>query len=743
MPLPAGQGAFLLGADLNAPDVTVAISRRKKQRLFKSARAEKQNEELAAEKGPRISGQRRWLEDERKRTKLPTADGGADVSKQAQAHAKREAADMALDGAVGRKKAKRMAELERKKSQKAAKKAAAGQKTYNQAVAALASKVPKKGQLSPAAADLMQRLQRDATSEQRLLALVAEQVAAEPEKELSLFDIFFELHATGANLRTKQLALLSAVAVFKDLVPGYRIREPTEVDKATVRSKGVLATERHELALLQVYRRLLPMVEAGMKSYPKVVAPAVAALVKAASDFNYRQRLITSAVKYANSENDEVRRTVSLGLQEMVEADQRLEASKEVVTAIGNSAQAAAAGRGGRSLKTELLTVLLRLPIGRAEAAELNQDTSVAADDDVKREMAEASISHTAEFLKKAEATLLYEVFVVYLRILRQRGVHNREVISGSMVGLAKWGREVNLELLLEILAELKHAVLDAIGQADELVALQGLNCALVLLSGPSQALITDATWLADACTRALALALPSLHSTHSESESWPPERCFVMEGDNLHLCKKEMAAALDSESVPALVLRCLDNAMRCPHGFGRASDSAIASLLETLFLLAASADSHVALALLKEGAAILKRNYRLHTLLDTEGGLFGLGGITDRAVSVAWQLHPLGCSLSPAPAKVGRGLAATVKSRRALLAELFPARDSKAWLESEFPQHLASLLEAPVPAGLAIGGEQRAQQQQSRKAAAKALSSASFCSEAELRTMLGVRSMP
>ena len=53
----------------------------------------------------------------------------------------------------------------------------------------------------------------------------------------------------------------------------------------------------------------------------------------------------------------------------------------------------------------------------------------------------------------------------------------------------------------------------DALARCDEFVSLHGLNCALVLLSGPSQALLTDVSWLAEAMTGALSLALPSMFS--------------------------------------------------------------------------------------------------------------------------------------------------------------------------------------------------------------------------------------
>ncbi|CAE7283140.1 NBN [Symbiodinium natans] len=81
-------------------------------------------------------------------------------------------------------------------------------------------------------------------------------------QELDLFDIFFHLHRVSKDRETRLMALLSGVAVFKDLVPGYRIREPTEQERAQIRSKPVLALERYELKLLQTYRRLLPDLEA-------------------------------------------------------------------------------------------------------------------------------------------------------------------------------------------------------------------------------------------------------------------------------------------------------------------------------------------------------------------------------------------------------------------------------------------------------------------------------------------------
>jgi len=723
-------GSFLVNATLSDPDARVG------RRKWAQQKAAEREAEMPAEKRPRNASQ--WMEDERKKTELPKARDDAGETRWKALSGKASKADPADDdAATGKKKAKRLESLQTKKTQKVQKQADAAAKATDAASAALKGKAKAKdGQVSKAASLLIKKLRAGGSAaDKKLLAVTAERVSGDPEKELDLFDVFFEVNRTSNDGEIKLLSLLSAVAVFRDLVPGYRIREATEQEKTQQRSAPVLALERYELKLLQVYRRLLPELEASMKKNSSATAPALAALVKAAFDFNYRQRLIGTAVKHANSPDGDVRRPVVEGLQEMVEGDQRLEASKEVVLAIGKIAQATAHGlKGGRDengkqvrgLQHELLKVLLRLQIGRADAAAMNNLSSGAlagADDDVRRGLAEASITQSPEQLRKAEAELLYEVFVVYLRILRQRHLHSRELLASILAGLARWGQQVNLELLLEILSELKLAVKDAIGQADELVALQGLNCALVLLSGPSQALITDVTWLSDAMTGALGLALPSLYSTHSEGEVWPPPRCFIFDEkkQTVRASDKELLESLETGSVPILVLRCLEAALKCPQGYGAASDAALASLVEMLFSLALTADSHVGIAFLKEVSLLLKRQRRLHTLLDAEGGIFGLGGISDRAVTVVWHLQALTCCLPPDVTKAAKALPASIPKMTVQIGDLFPLKDSRSWLATEVGRHVAAVSTAPAPV---------------QKSLTRAR--CSFVSEAELRAVCG-----
>mmetsp|Transcript_95830 Transcript_95830/g.200302 ORF Transcript_95830/g.200302 Transcript_95830/m.200302 type:complete len:719 (-) Transcript_95830:32-2188(-) len=674
----------------------------------RDAAREAAEEELPAEKTARRQGQ--WLANDRKQTKLPSIGGGGPASTPRPAQVNDDIGLEKPKAAVGKKKAKLIAKVEMKKARSEARKAAAANKENAKAKEALKQGGP--GVMHQSAKDLLAKTARTPQGEQRMLALIAEKIAGNPQSELKVyFDLFFEIHNNGASKRTRDLALLSAIAVFKDLVPGYRIRTATDKEKEVQRSREVIQLETYEMAVLQAYKRLLPALEAALKWDGPTFANALGALVRTAHDFNFRNRLLSTAVKHCNGKDEGIRKVLSEALSDMVESDGRLEASTEFVVAVGNIAQATAAGKGQQGgLKVELLQVFLKLPVGKAEFAALQEEASLKAiDEETAKGLAESRIHQSAKALQSAEAKLLYEVFVVYLRILRQRHLHSRRLVATILIGLTRWGQQVNLELLLEIIQELRHTVLDALGQSDDVVSLQGINCALVLLSGPSQALITDATWLPNAVTQAFGLSLSSLWSAHSEVPTWPPERCFTLASDgSLGYRQKELTSSLEADSVPSLLLSVLENAVKCPHAFGRASDGAMAALLESVFLLATSSDPHVSSALLREAAQLLKRHRKLHTILDADGGLFGLGGITDRAISIAWPLHLLGSSLVPMPNKIGRKLPDSIRSRLALVSELFPFRSSKTWLEREFPVHLAALAEVPKPAGVKEAHQQK-----------------------------------
>jgi nucleolar complex protein 3 len=79
-----------------------------------------------------------------------------------------------------------------------------------------------------------------------------------------------QLPPTPNDSRIRTLALLSQLAVFKDIVPGYRIRALTEHEIAEKVSQAVQRTRDWEQGLVGVYQNYLKLLEAEIKGglYP-------------------------------------------------------------------------------------------------------------------------------------------------------------------------------------------------------------------------------------------------------------------------------------------------------------------------------------------------------------------------------------------------------------------------------------------------------------------------------------------
>jgi nucleolar complex protein 3 len=63
----------------------------------------------------------------------------------------------------------------------------------------------------------------------------------------------------------RKLAILSQVAVFKDIIPGYQIRSLTEQEKSEKVGQAVARLREWEQGLVGVYQRFLQLLETEIK----------------------------------------------------------------------------------------------------------------------------------------------------------------------------------------------------------------------------------------------------------------------------------------------------------------------------------------------------------------------------------------------------------------------------------------------------------------------------------------------
>ncbi|KAK1440112.1 hypothetical protein QVD17_05937 [Tagetes erecta] len=106
------------------------------------------------------------------------------------------------------------------------------------------------------------------------------------------------------------LGLKSLLAVFKDIIPGNRIRLPTEKELAMVVSKDVKKTRFYESTLLTVYKAYLQKLMSleRVSSFKRVSIRCICTLLDANPRFNFRDTLLKAVIKNISSTDDVIRK---------------------------------------------------------------------------------------------------------------------------------------------------------------------------------------------------------------------------------------------------------------------------------------------------------------------------------------------------------------------------------------------------------------------------------------------------
>ena len=93
-------------------------------------------------------------------------------------------------------------------------------------------------------------------SAQEELARIASQINQSPEEHASLFRPLYQL-AESPNPVIKKLALATQMAVYKDVIPGYRIRPLGDTTTAEKLTKEVKHLRNYEQGLITNYQNYL------------------------------------------------------------------------------------------------------------------------------------------------------------------------------------------------------------------------------------------------------------------------------------------------------------------------------------------------------------------------------------------------------------------------------------------------------------------------------------------------------
>lgn len=327
------------------------------------------------------------------------------------------------------------------------------------------------------------------------LARIAALINEDPEEHISSFRTMSDMAEKASHVSIKKLAIASQAAVYKDVIPGYKIRPLSDADMAAKLSKDVRKLRTYEQSLLSGYRNYIQTlssiakpakgetqnVDAGLKS---VAINCACSLVLAVPHFNFRLELLKIIVnrlarRQVDSDFVKCRDT----LEEVFSKDGDGMVSLDAVRLLSKMMKAKEYRVHESVLDTFLYLRLLSEFSAKASTDRIDRDSEEngfrgkkqkqkafrtkrerkvekerkVVEKDMKE--ADALVSH--EEREKNQAETLKLVFATYFRILKLRSPN---LMGPVLEGLAKYAHLINQNFFGDLLEALK----DLITHADE-----------------------------------------------------------------------------------------------------------------------------------------------------------------------------------------------------------------------------------------------------------------------------------
>lgn len=331
-----------------------------------------------------------------------------------------------------------------------------------------------------------------------------------PSRMQQLLDLS-RTHKNGNDEHVATLAIMSLLAIFKDIIPSYRIRMQTDIEREGKISKETKALWDYERALLTHYQQYLQLLEKAWEKdqqqqqqqrLPSRLAIAcvlsLCELLKSAYHFNFRSNILSIVVRQMNHRScDQVSDACCEAVGFIFEKDLQGEVAMETARLV---AKLVKDYRG--VLRPGVVRTFVKLPlrvhVDEAEAAKLaaaanakkrKRDKELA---EIESELKESSGTVDKIILARCQSETLQSVILTYFRILKSSDSKTRQdLLPVALEGLAKFAHLVNIDTVVDLLDILKQLLL----QVDSLPLEASLNCVLTAfqtLQGPGREMQID-----------------------------------------------------------------------------------------------------------------------------------------------------------------------------------------------------------------------------------------------------------
>jgi len=419
---------------------------------------------------------------------------------------------------------------------------------------------------------------------------------------------FSRTHKNGNDEYIASLAIMSLLAIFKDILPSYRIRQQTDIERENKMSKETKALWDYERALLTHYQQYLQVLEKSWeRGEPQGAAPSRLAitsilslceLLKCAYHFNFRSNILVIVVRQMNNRHcDQVSNACCQAVEFVFEKDSQGEVSMETARLV---AKLVKEYRG--ALRPGVVRSFIKLPlrvhVDEAQAAKLaaaanakkrRKDKELA---EIESEIQEGSGTVDKIILARCQSETLQSIILTYFRILKSTDTKTRHLLLPvALEGLAKFSHLINIDTVIDLLGVLKELLVEV----DNLPLEASLNCVLTAfqtLEGPGREMQID------------------------QKEYITP----------LYSQISRVGTEENSLKITQLLLRCLTAAFIKRKEY---STVRVAAFLKQMFTVAMHAPVFTSVPLIALARQVLQRYPSVHQLLESESDVITSGTYT------------------------------------------------------------------------------------------------------------------
>jgi nucleolar complex protein 3 len=323
---------------------------------------------------------------------------------------------------------------------------------------------------------------------QEELAKIATALNENPEDHVGAFKTLAQI-GRSKNVTIQILALLTQMAVYKDVIPGYRIRPATDDAKEKL-SKEVRTLRQYEQALVSGYQAYIKELARCAKLPPtpafrqltSIAIQCACTLVTSVPHFNFRGDLLRILVnKLSRRRVDEDGEKALKALETLFLDDEEGRPSLEAASLLSKMMKA----REFR-IHESVLNLFLRLRLlsefaGKASYDSVDQPVkqkrakrefrnkrerkAIKEQKALDKDMANADALVSHEERERMQSDTLKLVFATYFRILKLRIPH---LMGAVLEGLAKYSHLINQDFFGDLLEALKDLIRHSDNDADK-----------------------------------------------------------------------------------------------------------------------------------------------------------------------------------------------------------------------------------------------------------------------------------